>query len=83
MAWEETAYGNGGTVGNGDGGDDIHGKMTFSGKRLKWMTSPTPGCGNLGPKRLGEGRRRCCGHGESYENGLKSALSLAPQNSRR
>lgn len=80
MAWEERAYGNGGIVYNGDGGDGSHGKMTFSGKLLKGMKNPTLGYGNLGLKRLGEERRRCCGHGESYEDDLKSALNLAPQN---
>lgn len=46
MAWEGKAYDNGSAACNDDGGDGIHGKMTFSGKLLlpKKMTSSSALC---------------------------------------
>lgn len=47
VAWEGKAYDNGSAACNGDGGDDIHGKMTFSGRLLGPQTmtsSPSLGC---------------------------------------
>lgn len=79
---EGTAYDNGSAACNGDDGDGIHGKLTFSGKpqRRETTLSPSPGCEGWGPKTSGEGRRGRCDR--DGRDDLENALSPAPQNYR-